>query len=772
MPLARTAHATAASRSFRAFRSSATRALESERALYLSRAGVGIVLDLTEGRMPAVAYWGSDLGDLTRDELDLILDAATVAPNQNALDIPPRTGLLPQDADGWLGEPGLLGGRDNGSGFAPRLGLVGHTLRRNVPDGSGEKDVLSLTLEDAALGLEVVLTLELLNSGLVRMRGTLTNRGEGNYRLQSFTMALPVPSEANEILDFAGRWTREREPQRLPVRVGQHLRENRRGRTGADSAFLMHVGERGFTYSSGEVWALHTGFSGQHRHVVERTSAGETILAGGEGLFAGEVVLAENESYESPDVYASHGVGLDEVAQRFHAWLRSRENHVDTNRPVTLNVWEAVYFDHDLDRLKDLADRTAELGVERYVLDDGWFGDRRDDYAGLGDWVVSTDVWPNGLTPLIEHVKGHGMQFGLWFEPEMVNEDSAVAREHPEWIMGTTMQRLPEQSRHQQVLNLAIPEAYAHVRDQMVQVLEANDIDYIKWDHNRDLIEAGFRETGQPATHAQTLAAYRLLDELKERFPGLEIESCSSGGARVDLGVLERTDRVWVSDCIDPLERQMMNRWTNQLIPLELMGSHVASGASHTTGRLHSIGYRAATALFGHFGIEWDLRLATDEEMAELREWVQLYKDERDLLFTGDRVRVDLGDDSVALHGVVARDASRALFAFTALSRSDANQTGRLYFPGLDDDARYRLEVLVPGAKPSGYVPSPVMSSASGILAPTPGNAREYERLNAEFRARGVTDQVLSGRAWASVGITAPILNPENTVLLRLARVN
>ena len=158
--------------------------------------------------------------------------------------------------------------------------------------------------------------------------------------------------------------------------------------------------------------------------------------------------------------------------------------------------------------------------------------------------------------------------------------------------------------------------------------------------------------------------------------------------------------------------------------------------------------------------------------MAELREWVQLYKDVRELLFTGDRVRVDLGDESVALHGVVASDASRALFSFTALSRSDANQTGRLYFPGLDDEARYKLEVLMPGAKPSGYVPSPVISNASGFLAPTPGNAREYERLNAELHERGITDQVLGGRAWASVGITTPILNPENTVLFQLTRVS
>lgn len=748
---------------------SAVRTTPGTTGLHLSRGGVSIILDLTHDRMPSVAYWGADLGSLSPDDVDLACSAATVAPNQNALDVPPRLGLLPQTADGWLGEPGIVGGRIDGSAFAPRLGLT-HSEVSNEADGDGHKTMLTMQLNDAELALDATLTFELLNSGLIRTSGTLTNQGQSPYRLESYTLSLPVPAEATEILDFAGRWTREREPQRLPVRVGQHLRVNRRGRTGADSAYLMHVGTPGFSFGSGEVWAVHTAFSGGHRHVVERTSAGETIVGGGESLLPGEVTLNTGDTYESPAVYAAYGHGLDRVAQQFHAWLRSRPHHVSTQRPVTLNVWEAVYFDHDLDRLTALADQAAELGVERYVLDDGWFGSRRDDYSGLGDWTVSPDVWPNGLSPIIDHVRGLGMQFGLWFEPEMVNEDSDVARKHPEWIAGPSMDRLPRESRHQQVLNLAIPEAYAHVRDQMVAILEGYPIDYIKWDCNRDFIESGVRETGAASVREQTLAAYRLADELKERFPGLEIEACASGGARVDLGILERSDRVWVSDCIDPLERQMMNRWTNQLIPLELMGTHVASGASHTTGRLHSIGYRAATALFGHFGIEWDLRTATESELNELAEWVALYKEMRELLFTGERVRVDLGDDSVWAHGAVAADASEALYTFTAVHRSDANQTGRMYFPGLDPEVRYRLVTLTPGEAPSGHVPSPVMAQSVGQVAPTPANAREREQLNAEVKADGIDAPVLSGHAWGRVGITTPILNPENTVLFHLIR--
>ena len=314
---------------------------------------------------------------------------------------------------------------------------------------------------------------------------------------------------------------------------------------------------------------------------------------------------------------------------------------------MTLNVWEAVYFDHDLDHLAELAECAAAIGVERYVLDDGWFGARRDDHAGLGDWTVSTEVWPHGLHPLVDKVTGLGMEFGLWFEPEMINLDSAIARAHPDWIMSTG-DRLPVESRHQQVINLGIPECYAYIRDAMFDILAEYKISYIKWDHNRDLIDAGSAPDGRPGVHEQTLAFYRLVDEIKAAHPGLEIETCSSGGARVDLGVLERTDRIWVSDCIDPLERQQMNRWTSQLVPPELLGSHIASGRSHTTGRVHDLSFRAATAIFGHFGIEWDLTAATAQELAELKEWVSFYKANRRLLMGGDLVRLDFPDPNVA----------------------------------------------------------------------------------------------------------------------------
>ncbi|AXK44341.1 alpha-galactosidase [Brachybacterium saurashtrense] len=718
--------------------------------LHLRAAGVSVVLDVTDGRIPAVAHWGADLGPLGPAGIDALCEAGIDAVPQNAVDVPVRIGLLPQVSDGWIGRPGLSGARPDGSGWTSRLvteGIVLDGAPLTASHAETGAAAVRLDLADPAQGLAVALTLELLPTGLLRLRATLTNTGGSPYALDELTLALPVPDEAEELLDFAGRWTKERTPQRRDFTVGTHLRENRRGRTGADAAHVLHAGRAGFGFRAGEVWGVHTAFSGNHRHLAEQTSTGRRVLGGGELLLPGEMRLDPGAQYTGPWLYASYGEGLDAVARRFHRHLRARPHHVDTARPVTLNVWEAVYFDHDLARLTDLADRAAALGVERYVLDDGWFGSRRDDFSGLGDWEVSAEVWPEGLGPLVDHVTGLGMEFGLWFEPEMVNEDSDLARAHPEWILGPTLDALPLESRHQQVLNLSIPAAYQHVRDQMLAVLDRYDIGYLKWDHNRDLLEAATRATGRAAVHEQTLAAYRLMDELKAAHPGLEIESCSSGGARVDLEVLEHTDRVWVSDCIDPLERQQMHRWTSQLIPLELMGSHIASGRSHTTGRLHTLGFRAHSALFGHLGIEWDLSEASAAELEELTAWIALYTQHRDLLFRGELVRADRGESRVWVQGVVAPEREEALFQVTAVGRADTAQEPRLRLPGLDPAATYRVRALLPADQHARLTLPPWMRTA--------------------LAEDGVS---LPGTVLGRAGLSAPLLDPEQGLLLSLTR--
>ena len=545
----------------------------------------------------------------------------------SALDAPRHRGLLGETTAGFTGLPALEGlrpGRTTGA-WAPRL--TGWTW---AVDDDGPDARVQLFGTDAEAGWDVELALELTGEGLVRLRTSVTNLAEETLVLSAVRSALPVPARATELLDLTGRWCRERTPQRRPWLAGTHLREGRHGRTGHDATLLLAAGVPGFGFGHGEVWATHVAWSGDHQSYAERTPEGECLLGGGELLGPGEVVLGPGERYDAPWLVGSwSGTGLDEASARLHGWLRRRSPRTRRTRPVLINTWEAVYIDHDLGTLTDLAEAAAEVGVERFVLDDGWFRGRRTDRAGLGDWEVDPDVWPDGLHPLVDQVKRLGMDFGLWVEPEMVNEDSDLARAHPDWVLRG--RRTPSPAwRHQQLLDLQHPDAYAHVRRQLLALLEEYDIAFLKWDHNRDLVDVA--HAGRPAVHGQTLAFYRLLDELREAHPDLEIESCASGGGRIDLEVLTRTDRVWPSDTIDAIERQQIQRWTSLLVPLEMLGAHLGGPVAHTTGRSHRTGFRAATALLGHLGIEWDLRGVGADERAEVAAWVALHKEVRPLV--------------------------------------------------------------------------------------------------------------------------------------------
>jgi alpha-galactosidase len=709
----------------------------SEALAHLRAAGVSLLLDLSGGTLPRVTHWGADLGPLGPDELAAVKLARRPQPIGYSVDGPVDVAVLPEQSAGWLGTPGLVGNR-GGADFSTAF-RVTETTR------TAGGVVVRAADETAAVGLE--LTIELTAQGLVRQRATVTNLGDTPFAVDAVNLTLPVPPEATELLDFTGHHLRERHPQRTRFTQGLRVRENRTGRTGYDAAYLLAAGTEGFGARSGEVWAVHTAWSGNHRTFAERTYHAVSLLGSGELLLSGEVLLDPGASYTSPWTYGSYGAGLDEVSARFHRWLRARPNHPSRPRPVVANTWEAVYFDHDLDRLKALADAAASVGAERFVLDDGWFGARRDDRRALGDWYVSDEVWPDGLGPLTDHVTGLGMEFGLWVEPEMVNEDSDLARAHPDWIMAPAG-RLPGRARNQQVLDLAKPEAYRYILERLDDLLTTYPIAYLKWDHNRDLVEAGHQPAGRAGVHDQTLAVYRLLDELRARHPRVEIESCSSGGGRVDLEILQRTDRVWVSDCIDALERQRIQRWTNALIPLELMGTHVGAGVAHTTDRRHPVDFRAGTALFGHFGIEWDLTRAGAEDLERLRAWVALYKELRPLLHSGVSVHADHPDPALEVYGVVAEDGSDAVFAIAAHGTSELYPSGPVRLPGLDPDALYHVRPQAPGDVPDG--------NAHRWGVPLPWWTPEGVRL--------------TGRVLAAAGLQAPVLFPERLILIRATR--
>jgi alpha-galactosidase len=688
-----------------------------------------VVVDVTTPT-PTIVHWGASLGDAP--DLGAFVSALGRPTVAGALGAVAPISVVPLHADGFVGRPGIAGRRGGGRAWSPRFVPTAH----HVVDG-----VLTVEAIDEIAGLSLTTTISLAD--VLGVRVTVANVGDRRYSLDALTVSLPLPDTADELLRFDGRWAREFHPVRSAWDHGAVVSENLRGRTSHEHPPLVFAGAAGFGEWVGEIHGVHLAWSGNHTMLAERLADGRRYVQAGELLHPGEVVLEPGESYSTPDtvgVYSSEG--LTPATWGFHRAARQRPAHPMSPRPVLLNTWEAVYFRHDHDTLCELADVAASIGIERFVLDDGWFGSRRDDTSGLGDWVVSADVYPDGLAPLIDHVTGLGMEFGIWVEPEMVNTDSDLYREHPDWAL-TTDGYEPVLGRNQLVLDLGHPDAFAHILGQLDALLADHDIAYVKWDMNRDHAQ-GSGSTGAPGTHAQTVALYALLDELRRRHSAVEFESCASGGGRIDHEILRRTERVWTSDCNDALERQTIQRGASMLIPPEMMGAHIGPTRAHTTGRVHTLAFRAATALFGHLGVEWNVARLDDDRRAALAQAISVHKHFRPLLHSGDVVRFDT-EAAYCAHGVYAADRSEGLVSFAQLATAPSLTPPALRLPGLDPDARYRVE----------HVALPDERWGMALTQP-----------------EWVTDGIeLSGRQLAAHGIRPPVMHPESAVLLSLTRL-
>ena len=654
----------------------------------------------------------------------------------------PGVPLLGEHAHELFTRPHLMGHRAGAPGSD-----AAWSTRFVVEEVTESDERLVVRASDDSAGLALTAELEVLPGGLLRARHTITSTGTGSYHLAALDVVLPAADDLVELLDFTGRHEGERTPQRHSLTDGLWVREGREGRPGLGGATLAVIGTAGFGTRTGTVLGVHVAWSGNSSFRVERSPDLGATLGGGELLQPGEVVLEQGADYATPwVVFGASEEGLDGLAAAFHTYERSWPAH-PTRQPVVLNVWEAVWFDHDLPRLQEIADRAARVGIERFVLDDGWFHGRRDDTAGLGDWWVDHDVWPEGLAPFAEHVRSLGMQFGLWFEPEMVNPDSELYRAHPDWILATGA-RVPQLHRSQLVLDLSRPDVWQHVHDHIHLVLASVPVDYVKWDHNRELLEAGSAvRGGASAVRDQTHAFYRMLDSLRELHPDIDWESCASGGGRIDLGVLERTQRVWTSDMTDALARQHIQRWTGQLVAPEYLGAHVSAPVAHQSGRTLSLDFRAATAFFGAFGVEWDLSTATDDDLSALAAWVDLHKRFRPLLHSGRLVRPESSDPAVLLHGVVSGDGDQALLAHVQIDESASNRGTVVRVPGLVADASYTLRWVGPVDR---------KATSRSVELSRGGPTEEVEVLGAVLGTRGY---------WI------PRRQPETVTLVHVERV-
>lgn len=686
------------------------------------------------GGAPSVLHWGAKLAaDL--DPADLVLMAAREAAPCSPATSPPLA-LSPLLGQGFPGAPGLQAHRD---------GQAWATFTRIERIERVEPSVVEIVSVDDHNQLKLVHRLELRPDQNVLVASTrVVNTGERPLVIDACPApTLPLPPEASHLIHLDGRWSGEFQTRRTPLGQGAMVRENRRGRSSHDAypGLIAECSPAGENH--GEVFGFHLGWSGNHRIHAETLSDGRAFVQLGELFMPGETRLAPGAAYDSPKLYAAWSdAGLSGLSRAYHDWMRARPQHARLRakpRPVHYNTWEAVYFDHDQDRLAQLVDAAAAIGAERFVLDDGWFRGRRDDTAGLGDWFVDEAIYPHGLKPLIERVLASGMEFGLWVEPEMVNPNSDLFRAHPDWVLGCPP--APQLSfRNQLVLDFGRPEVREHLYARLDALLSGHPIAYLKWDMNRDVTHPGGQD-GTAGAHAHVEGLYEVLDRLRVAHPQVEIESCASGGGRADFSLLERTDRIWTSDSNDALDRLSIQKGASLFIPAELMGAHVGPTDCHITGRRVSMATRVSTALFGHFGIEANLLALTEDERAELAEGVALHKRLRDLIHTGDLHRLDRPANENAF-GIVSKDRAEAAFAYTLIREQDAYFAGRLRLAGLEAAARYRVKLVWPKA----------MTTRSELV---------------DALREGV---LLDGRSLMAVGLQLPRMHPQAAFILHLER--
>ena len=690
-----------------------------------------VVVDVSRG-VPVIEHWGRRLTSLVG------WSPARPVPH-GGLDVVVPSSCVP--AEGFLGRPGLAGHRRGGRHWSPRFGPVAHRLI----DDSG----VEVTGRDDVTELEITTRLTLVDD-VLSTSVSLTNVGEGPYMLDALTVTVPMPDSGTCLGTYSGRWGAEFGWNHSDWVMGAWTVENRTGRTSHEHPPYVWITSADADEWNGEVWGLHLAWSGNHALYAERLHDGRRYVQLGELFHPGEMCVYPGETYTTPTVIGVHSDhGFTPASWGFHREARRRMPRPPSPRRVHVNTWEAVYFDHDVERLKSLAVAAADVGAERFVLDDGWFGSRRSDRAGLGDWTVSSDVYPDGLTPLIEHVRSLGMDFGIWVEPEMVNPDSELLRAHPEWILATEGYS-PDLGRHQLVLDLTRPDAYDHVLTQLDVLLREHSIAYVKWDMNRWVVQ-GSGVDGKAASHDQTTAVYRLIDELRHRHPAVEFESCASGGGRIDHEILRRVERFWTSDNNDALERSVIQYRASMLMPPEVLGSHVGPSPAHNTGRRLPMALRTAVTLFGHMGIEADVTRLDEPDRDVLRLGVELYKTWRDFVHRGRFVRFERGGHAVCV-GVQSDDASELLVCHVQITTPKAVDVATNWrFAGLDSSRDYRVRVLP-------LVPGPPANDGSARRQPA-----WWDEASSD------TPPVVSGDVLRAIGLAAPILAPQRAVLLHLS---
>ena len=564
-----------------------------------------------------------------------------------------------------------------------------------------EAETLEISLKDELKNVKIVLTYNVFEAfDAIAKSVKIINESEENINIiRALSSNVDFKEDDFDFIHLSGAWARERHIVRTPLRSGMQSVESRRGASSHAQNPFIALARKGASENYGDVYGFSLVYSGNFLAGVEVDMYSKARAQIGINPFDFNWLLEKNEEFQTPEavlVYSPNGLtGMSHIYNNLYGKRLCRGKYRDKVRPILINNWEATYFDFNETNIKEIAKEASNLGIELFVLDDGWFGKRDDDTTSLGDWFVNEEKIKGGLGKLSKEINEMGLQFGLWFEPEMISPKSELYEKHPDWCIHIPG-RNRSTAREQLILDLSRKEVCDYVIETVSNVLENASISYVKWDMNRNMSEIGSLglppERQRETAHRYMLGLYRILEEITTKFPDILFESCSGGGGRFDPGMLYYMPQTWTSDDTDAIERLKIQFGTSLVYPSASMGCHVSAVPNHQVNRITSIDTRGIVAMAGNFGYELDITKLTQEEKDAIKDQVKLYKEIRETIQFGDTFRLlsPFESNEVAWMSI-SKDKSEIVVNYVK-QYAEANKWNKpLRLKGLEDDAKYTV---------------------------------------------------------------------------------
>ena len=689
---------------------------ENTRTFHLFNASVSYIFTILENGTPGSLYYGARLTD--KDDYSELLEmkrranAPCTYEGNLLFSLEHLKQEYPLYGHGDLRYPACSMRRENGSHIF-EFRYISHVIYSGKHGINGlpaiwcsttdEMKSLEVELEDANSGTRLTLYYTICSDLPVIARHTrITQAGASAVTIERvMSCNVDLIDDAWEMVQLNGAWSRERHVTTMPLRPGIQSVYSMRGHSSAQFNPFLALKRKECTETQGECMGFTLLYSGSFLAGVEVDNYHVSRVQIGIHPDCFEWTLQQGESFETPEaVYVYSEDGLNGMSQAFHTLFNRhlvRGKYRMKERPILINNWEATYFDFDEEKIVRIAETAAQAGIELFVLDDGWFGNRNDDHRGLGDWYVNLQKLPHGISGLSQRIHSLGMQFGLWIEPEMVNRDSNLYRTHPEWVM-VDPDYVPCHGRNQYVLDFSRKEVVDYIFRCLDQVLDGADVNYIKWDMNRTMSEVYSRSHSSlqqgRVMHEYILGVYDLYERLIQKYPDILFESCASGGGRFDAGMLYYAPQAWTSDNSDAVERLKIQYGTSYVYPPSCMGAHVSAVPNHQVFRNTPFNTRANTAFYGAFGYELDLSKLTEDELEQVRQQVTFMKKYRSVFQYGTFYRLSSPFESnETVWMSVSQDQKTAIVGYYRVLNEVNVGYRRIRLKGLNPDEQYRISM-------------------------------------------------------------------------------